>query len=162
MRQLSAALGSIESYEMCKHKKLYEIAKDLASNTYGFLDSKGPGLGNHATNQFISNLSLLAKKEFGADFSEKRVCGSSSLAVDFYFPDEGIIVEVALGLKNSNTEYEKDIIKAIMAKNLGNRVEKLVYITKPGGEKKCNQPGRCAVKEWLCNSNAIEVEVWDL
>jgi len=84
------------------------------------------------------------------------------LAVDFYFPDEATIVEVALGIKNPNTEYEKDILKAVMAKSLGTRVNKLLFIAKPGGVKKCNQPGRIAVKEWLRRTHSIEVDVLDL
>ena len=147
---------------MVKHLKLYELAKDLADKTYGFLDVKGPGIGNHATNQFISQLGQVAIREFGSDYSEKGICGDNSLAVDFYFPDEGVIVEVALGLKNPNTEFEKDILKAIMAKSIGFKVKKLVFIAKPGGAKKCNQPGRVAFKSWLSESNNIEIEVLDL
>lgn len=144
------------------YQELHEIAKDLALGTKGFLDIKGPGAGNHATNQFIYALGRLSSERFGKDFSEKNICGSNSLAVDFYFPDDGVIVEVALGLRNPNTEYEKDILKAIMAKELGNKVDKLVFITKPGGIKKCNQPGRKAVKDWLLDSNQIEIEVLEL
>ena len=148
--------------DMKKHEKLFQLAQDLAKKTYGFLETKGPGIGNHATNQFISQLVTLSTKEFGKDYSEKNICGNNSLAVDFYFPEESIIVEIALGLKNPNTEYEKDILKALMAKNIGHNVNKLIFISKPGGKKKCKQPGRIAVKEWLLNSNAIELEVWDL
>lgn len=147
---------------MSKHEKLYNLAKELSIKTYGFLDKKGPGIGNHATNQFITNLSAIAFKEFGEDFSEKKICGRNSLAVDYYFPDEGVIVELAFGLKNPNTEYEKDILKAIMAKSLGNKIDKLLFISKPGGNKKCQQPGRTAVKEWLLENRAIEIQVWDL
>lgn len=147
---------------MKKFERLYEIAKDQSEKTYGFLDIKGPGIGNHATNQFITALRGQAIDEFGVDYSERNICGPNSLAVDFYFPDEGVIVEVALGLKNPNTEYEKDILKAIMAKDLGNKLEKLVFFTKPGGAKKCNQPGRVAVKQWLLSAHQIELEVLDL
>jgi hypothetical protein len=147
---------------MKKFEKLFEIAKDLSRKTYDFLDTKGPGIGNHATNQFITTLGALAHEEFGEDYSERNICGPNSLAVDFYFPDEGAIVEIALGLKNPSTEYEKDILKAIMAKSLGNKVDKLIFITKPGGAKKCNQPGRVAVKQWLLSANQIEMEVLDL
>lgn len=147
---------------MSNYQELYKIAQNLSCKTEGFLDIKGPGTGNHATNQFISELGKLAIARFGKDFSEKNICGPNSLAVDFYFPKDGVIVEVALGLKYPNTEYEKDILKALMAKELGNYVDKLVFITKPGGIKKCNQPGRKAVKDWLLESNQIEVEVLEL
>ena len=147
---------------MKKSEKLYNLAKNLAGKTYGFLDTKGPGIGNHATNQFVASLNSLAIKEFGEDYSERNICGENALAVDYYFPDEEVIVEVALGLKNPNSEYEKDILKTIIAKQLGSRVKKLIFITKPGGAKKCNQPGRVAVKKWLSESNGIEIVVWDL
>lgn len=147
---------------MNKFERLYEIAKELSLRTNGFLDTKGPGRGNHATNQFIAELGTLAKEEFGEDFSERNICGPNSLAVDFYFPDEGVIVEIALGLKNPNTEYEKDILKAVMAKSLGHTVEKLVFFAKLGGAKKCSQPSRTAVKDWLLSANHIEIEVIDL
>lgn len=144
------------------YQELYRLAQNLASSTEGFLDVKGPGAGNYATNKFISALGKLASEKFREDFSEKNICGSNSLAVDFYFPKDGVIVEVALGLRNPNTEYEKDILKALMAKELGNDVRKLVFITKPGGLKKCNQPGRKAVKNWLLSSNQIEIDVLEL
>jgi len=99
---------------------------------------------------------------FGSDLSEVSLCGDNSLKVDYYFAEEGTIVEIALGLRNPNTEYEKDIMKAIIAKNLGNEVQKLVFISKPGGEKKCKQPGRLAMRNWLKNNIGITIEVRDL
>ncbi len=49
-----------------------------------------------------------------------------------------------------------------MAKSLGNKVDKLIFISKPGGVKKCNQPGRAAVKTWLKDTHKINIEVYDL
>ncbi|WP_298440373.1 hypothetical protein [uncultured Ferrimonas sp.] len=146
---------------MVKYKQLFDLAHTLAANTHGFLDSKGPGIGNHATNQFVTLLAHKAQMHFGADFSEQKICGDTSLAVDYYFPDEGVIVEVALGLSRPNSEFEKDILKALIAKDLGYRVEKLVFFAKPGGVKKCQQPGRSAVKQWLHQQSGIVVEVYD-
>jgi len=142
--------------------KLYSLANDLSLKTKGFFETKGPGKGNHSTNDFIKALGNLAIKEFEIDYSEKNICGNNSLAVDFYFPEEGIIVEIALGLKNPNTEYEKDLLKAVIAKSIGNKINKILFVSKPGGKKKCNQPGRQAVKKWLLETHNIEVEVVDL
>ncbi|MDN7124542.1 hypothetical protein J6I90_06580 [Pseudidiomarina sp. 1APP75-32.1] len=121
---------------MHKHEALFELAQELANNTYGFFHSKGPGIGNHATNQYVRTLAEKANRKFGEDYSEKTISGTSALAVDYYFDDEATIVEVAFGLKNPNTEYEKDVLKAVMAKQNGNAVKKLVFFTKPGGKKK--------------------------
>ena len=65
-------------------------------------------------------------------------------------------------MKNSNSEYEKDILKAIMAKSCDYDVGKLIFICKPGGVKKCDSPSRLAMKEWLRKSHQIELEVIDL
>lgn len=67
---------------MSNYQELYKRAQDLASSTDGFLDIKGPGAGNHATNKFISALGKSANEQFKEDFSEKNICGSNSLAVD--------------------------------------------------------------------------------
>jgi hypothetical protein len=147
---------------MKKFEKLYRIAKELSESTPGFLDTKGPGAGNLATNEFISELGKRAMREFGEDFSEKNICGKNSLAVDFYFPEDVTVVEIALGLKHPNSEFEKDILKVLMAKSLGNKIEQLVFISKPGGVKKCNQPGRVAVKEWLKMNSEMSIMVMDL
>ena len=100
--------------------------------------------------------------EFGEDFSERKICGDNAFAVDFYFPAEGTIVEVALGLPHPKTEYEKDILKAVMAQEMGNRVSQLVFISKPGARAKCSQPGRVAIKVWLERHHGIAIEVQEL
>jgi hypothetical protein len=141
---------------------LFQMANDLATATPGFFETKGPGIGNKATNAYILELGRRASSAFGKDYSEKKICGENSLAVDFYFPAEKTIVEIALGLKKPKTEFEKDILKAVMAQDRGHGVEKLIFISKPGGAKKCNQPGRSAVIEWLAETHGIAVDVLDL
>ena len=142
--------------------RLYKIANHLARNTPGFFDKKGPGAGNRATNEFINELGTRAISEFGADYSEKHICGENSLAVDFYFPSEKTIVEIALGLRNPNTEFEKDILKAVMAISNGNPVSNLLFVSKPGAISKCNQPGRQAVTSWVEENSGIIVQVLEL
>jgi len=99
---------------------------------------------------------------FGEDFSEKKVCGKSSLAVDFYFPEEATIVEVALGLPNPASEFEKDVLKAIMGQECGYAIKRLYFISRPGALKKCNQPGRTAVRKWAESKHGLSIEVHDL
>jgi hypothetical protein len=103
-----------------------------------------------------------ALRVFGFDYSEKKVCGQNSLAVDFYFHEEEIIVEVALGLPNPASEFEKDVLKAIMALETGQKVRSLVLISRPGGVKKCAQSGRRAVIAWAKANHGLIVEVHDL
>jgi hypothetical protein len=141
---------------------LVAMAREIASSRPDFQAVLGPGAGDHATGSFMAELRQRAADAFGEDCSEKKICGENSLAVDFYFEEEGTIVEVALGLPNPSTEFEKDILKAIMAQDCGNSVRRLVFVSRPGAEKKCNQPGRSAVRKWAYSKHGLLIEVNDL
>lgn len=141
---------------------LVEMARTIAAENPTFQEVLGPGAGDYCTSAFMRRLRDTAKQVFGADYSEKKICGETSLAVDFYFPQERTIVEVALGLPNPSTEFEKDVLKAIMAQETGQSVVRLVLISRAGGIKKCAQPGRVAVKVWARSKHGLEIEVHDL
>ena len=143
-------------------RELLTLAQRLASETPGFFDVKGPGRGNHATNMFINSLRRQAEEHFGGDHAEQNICGSSGFCVDYYFPNEATIVEIALGLKKPNTEFEKDVWKAVLAQEAGNAVSRLVFISKPGAIAKCQQPGRAAIIQMLERQHGIAVEVHEL
>lgn len=142
--------------------RLLSIAQDLAKVSPDFFQTKGPGSGNKATIAFMKKLGLHALDAFGEDFSERKICGDNAFAVDFYFPEEAVIIEVALGLSYPKTEFEKDVLKAVMAKELGNKVDRLVFISKPGACAKCMQPGRIAIKDWAKRRHSIVIEVHEL
>jgi hypothetical protein len=145
-----------------KSSILVDLARGIAAENPDFQAVLGPGAGDHSTHAFMRRLRATAIQVLGVDFSEQKICGQTLLAVDFYFPDEKVIVEVALGLPNPASEFEKDILKAIMAQESGNAVRKLVLISRPGGAKKCAQPGRRAVVGWAQSKHGIKIEVHDL
>lgn len=142
--------------------KLIELAQALAAENPEFQTVLGPGDGDKATGEFMRRLRERASVHFGSDYSEKQICGQTSLAVDFYFPEEQTIVEVALGLPNPATEFEKDVLKAIMAQETGQAVTRLVFISRAGAAKKCSQPGRSAMKAWAKCKHGLAIEVHDL
>src|SRR5258708_2625052 len=109
---------------------LRKIVQAVADERARFFEIKGQGAGNYETNEFIARVRDRATGAFGQDFSEQRICGDSHHAVDFYFPDEATIVEIALGLRYPNSEFEKDVLKALMAQE-HYPVERLVLIGKP-------------------------------
>jgi hypothetical protein len=122
----------------------------------------GPGAGDRSTHRFMDRLRVGALEAFGEDLSERRICGDNAFAVDFYFAEEATIVEVALGLAYPNTEFEKDVLKALMAQEEGHVVNRLVFISRAGAEKKCSQPGRMAVRNWAKQRHDLDIEVYDL
>ena len=142
--------------------QLLELARDIAARNPNFQAVQGPGQGDRTTATFMADLRKQACQLFGSDFSEKKICGENVFAADFYFPEEKTIVEVALGLPNPNCESEKDILKAIMANELGNAVTCLYFISRPGASKKCSQPGRSAIKTWALVRHGLVIEVHEL
>ena len=49
-----------------------------------------------------------------------------------------------------------------MAKEQGNEVARLVFISRPGAKKKCEQPGRRAICDWASRVHGLDIEVYDL
>lgn len=145
-----------------KAMKLLELARELAATDATFDSVLGPGDGDRRTQVFMRQLRERAAGVFGTDYAERKVCGETSLAVDFYFPDEETIVEVALGLPNPGTEFEKDVLKAIMAQDYGHSVRRLFFISRPGAVRKCSQPGRAAVSLWANSKHRLQIEVHEL
>jgi hypothetical protein len=142
--------------------QLLAIAREIAAASVEFQRVKGPGAGDHATHAFMRELRDRAGNAFGVDFSERKLCGNTAFAVDFYFPEEETIVEVALGLQNPGSEYEKDILKAVIAQDSGFAVRKLIFISRAGAEKKCSQPGRTLAREWALSKHQLQIEIHEL
>ncbi len=104
-----------------KAEHLLCIAQQIAESTPQFFIALGQGEGNIRSNAFTAELRRQALRAFGRDYSEARLCGETSLAIDFYFPDEETAVEIAGMLGAPNSEYEKDIFKCILAKDRGRK-----------------------------------------
>jgi hypothetical protein len=143
------------------------------ANRYAALDPEfhtvlGPGSGDYRTRGFMANVGfdvLHALRPLDGNTPwpvEAKICGNNSLAVDFYFQDQATIVEIALGLPNPASEFEKDILKALMARHLGHDVRRLVFISRPGAVKKCQQPGRIAMIVWAAQKHDLAIDVLEL
>jgi hypothetical protein len=142
-----------------KTEVLVELVILLAQQEKDFAEPLGPGAGNARTNSLTAKVVDRAKASFGCDFSEFRYGEDQSSRYDFYFPDEATVVEIAWGLPNPNTEFEKDILKALVGREYGHAVDRLVLVSRPGAIKKCSQPGRKAVVDWANKYHALQIVV---
>ena len=147
---------------MSKVEQLVQVAQEIADENAGFFEIAGPGAGDRRTNAFMQELRRRANNLFGQDFSEQKICGDNNLAVDFFIPEESAVVEVALSLRNSNTEFERDILKALMAQEAGYPMAQLVFLSKPGAVKRHAQPSSRAIVAWAERNHGIHVEVREL
>ncbi|HAB53672.1 MAG TPA: hypothetical protein DCE80_16105 [Ignavibacteriales bacterium] len=162
------ALGSglladdIVGQRMNKTSEIIKIARDLANDTLEFHNIKGPGVGDHATREFMRNVRQTAHEVFGVDYSEKKISHNTNFAVDFWFPDEMTVVEFALTLRNSSSEFHKDIFKVLLAIDCGEKIQRLVFISKPGAIKRHNEPASKAIKSWLKTKYNVEMTIIEL
>jgi hypothetical protein len=146
---------------MTRAARLLDLAQEVANERPTLFDSKGPGVGDKDTTSFVSELRRRAHEAFGADHAEQTICGASGLRVDYYFPEDTTIVEVAFLLKNSS-EFEKDILKAIMAQENGQPVNQLVFIAKPGAVKRCGSPDRRSIIDWAARTHGLTIVVYEI
>jgi hypothetical protein len=73
-----------------------------------------------------------------------------------------IIVEIALGLRNPLSEFERDILKAIMSKEACYPVRRLLFLSKPGATRRCSQPGARAIAAWVERAHGITIEIQEV
>lgn len=142
--------------------RLHELAQQLADERPSLFETKGPGQGDRDTKGYIDELRRRAAHAFAKDYAEQAICGANGLRVDYYFPEDATIVEIAFLLKNSPSEFEKDILKAIMARESGQDVRELVFIAKPGAVKRCNAPDRRSIIGWAERAHGVTVRVHEI
>jgi len=147
---------------MNKARELVRIARDIASETQDFHRVKGPGHGDRASCVFMNELRRRAIKQFGTDYSEKQISGDIKSAVDFFIPEEKTVIEIALTLKNPLSEFHKDIFKALLAIDNGKDIQQLVFVCKPGGRKRHQEPASQAIMRWLKDKYRIEVTIEEI
>ena len=155
-------IDEMKKYEN-KYERIVKLAQQVADKISNFHTVKGPGRGDKATDRYLKKLREKVKSELGSEFSGKGICGESNkLEPDFYVPKEKTIVEVALSLRNSNSEFERDIFKAFLAQRCGKKVERLIFISKHGASGCHEQPSSKAIMDWVKKEHGISIEIRDL
>jgi len=155
-------MSSSQQTGISKSEQLLLIAQRLAEASGGFFLIQGPGQGNRLTNAYMDALNKLAATTFGVDHSQKHLCPGTGFCVDFYFPDEGTIVEIALSARNPTSEYERDLFKAILAKEAGHNVARLIFVSRPGASRKLNEPGPKAIRSYVARIHLIDSVIEEL
>ncbi|MBU2530059.1 MAG: hypothetical protein KKD35_03370 [Elusimicrobia bacterium] len=149
---------------MKKYEILIETAQKLMEDEarVGRLTKEGPGKRNRNVSYFINKLSERSKIIFKKDFSKKYICGDQIHEVHFYFPDEGAIVNVSFALHRPNSELEKGVLKALMAKENKNDVKHVVFLAIPGALTKCRRKEPQAIIDWIREKHGIEISIVEM
>jgi hypothetical protein len=144
---------------MTQAERLFELAQSLVYEWPNFFVKKGAGAGDRDTYAFMEQLKVWVETAFGRNYYEQRICGVVGFKPDFYFPDEATIVEIAMGLRNPSSEYERDIFKALLDLDLKQPVQQLVFFAKPGALDRFAQPGQKAIASWVQRTHGIAITV---
>jgi sRNA-binding carbon storage regulator CsrA len=147
---------------MNKTEQVISIAKKIAKTIPKFNKPKKPSEGNMETNNFMEILRREVKNKLHKDYSEQRFCEDIDSKVDFYIPDEKTIIEIALSVRNPLSEFHKDIFKALLAKDNGWKVKRLIFVAKNGAKRRHNSPLSRKVKDWLEKKHSIVVKIVEI
>jgi hypothetical protein len=137
-----------------KSTQVLRLAQSIANEQKDFFLRKGPGRGDRSTAEFIQSLHEQLAAGSGGGFvggiePEKTFVDSVSGArVDFWIPAEQTIIEIALGLRNPLSEFERDVLKALIARDEGIPISTLVLLGKPSALKRTSAPWCQHVIKW--------------
>lgn len=137
-----------------KTVSVLRTAQEIANEQDDFFLRKGPGKGDISTAVFIHAL----HDRIGIREGEQPTNGihpeatlvenGSGARVDFWIPEEQTIIEIALGLRNPLSEFERDVLKALIARDAGIPVSTLVLLGKPLARKRISGAWFQQVIEW--------------
>lgn len=142
-------------------RHLLEAAQGEAQLHPAFFETKGPGAGDRTTAAYIAALRKRLQTQFGGDLAEYSVLPGTGIRVDYWLPEENTIVEIALGLKNPLSEFERDVLKAVISRAKGLPVDALVLLGKPGALRCADSPWFKSVRAWALE-RGVTVSVHEL
>lgn len=136
-----------------------EIARTLVNDWPRFSQMLEPGAASRGIAAFKAELRSRAFADFCVDYAEKAIC-TNGLTVDYYIGST--VVEIALNLRDPDSEFERDILKCIMAMGDLHAVTRLLFLAKPGARARCNTPMRKAFATWAEREQGLVVEIREL
>lgn len=133
-----------------------EIARTLVNDWPRFSPMLEPNAASRGIAAFKAELRSRAFADFCVDYAEKAIC-TDGLTVDYYIGST--VVEIALNLRDPNSEFERGILKCIMAMGNLHAITRLLFLAKPGARARCNTPTRRALAAWAEREQGLVVDV---
>ena len=146
---------------MSKAKRIFQLAEEVATS-YDLLDARRAGSGDLYTREVIDHLKFLVIQEFGPGVTNQFLSKANRQSVDFWIEDEQTIIEMEYGLWSSDPSLEKEVFKALLAKDAGKDVRHLILIGDPGSVRRWQTPTPQSVVDWVERHHQIRVKIWEL
>ena len=151
-----------DSADMSKAERIFQLAQEGA-DSYHIFKLRRAGAGTHFVNEVINHLKSNVIREVGAEvvtqFLGKKEDGQP---VDFWLEDEQTVMEIEFDILSSPPVLEKEIFKALLAKDAGNNVQYLILIGDPGSVLLSQTPRSKSIIAWVEQHHQIRVQIWEL
>jgi hypothetical protein len=144
-----------------KAQRIFQLAQEGA-DTYRMFKLRRAGAGTLFVNEVINHLKFLVSQELGSNVVNQFLSKANRQAVDFWLEDEHTIVEMEFNILTSPPVLEKEVFIALLAKDAGKDVRKLILIGDPGAALLSHAPTPASIIEWVARQHQICVQIWDL
>ena len=126
------------------------------ADAYRMYQARRAGAGTPYVNEVINHLKYLVVQEFGTGAVNQFLSKENRQSVDFWLEDEQTIMEMEFNTFSSPPVVEKEVFKALLAKDAGKDVRHLILIGDPVQSCSRKLPHRC--RSSIGWSDAIKFE----
>jgi len=146
---------------MNKAERIFQLAQQVA-NSYELLQARRAGSGDLYTREVVDYLKSLAIQEFGPEVTNQWLSHVDHPPVDFWLKDEQTIIEVEFSLWSSVPVLEREVFKALLAKDTGQAVQQLILIGDPGLARYCDSPLQRSIIDGAERHHHLHIHIWQL
>ena len=147
--------------DLSKAERIFQLAQDGA-DAYHMFKARRAGAGSPYVNEVINHLKFLVVQEFGAGAVNQFLSKETRQSVDFWLEDEQTMIEMEFNILSSPPVLEKEVFKALLAKDAGNDVRHLILIGDPGSALLVQAPTPASIINWVERRHQIRVQIWEL
>lgn len=147
--------------EMKKTERILQLAQENA-NSYRIFALRRSGAATPFVNEVINHLKFVVAQELGVGVVNQILNQASHQTVDFWLEDEFTILEMEFNILSSPPVLEKEIFKALLAKDAGKDVRHLILIGDPGSVMISQTPTAVAMRDWVERRHQIRLQIWEL
>ena len=146
---------------MTKAERIFELAQEGA-DAYQMYKTRRAGAGTPYADEVINHLKSRVAQKFGTEVINQFLSKESRQTVDFWLGDEQTIMEMEFSAFGSPPVLEKEVFKALLAKDAGNDVRHLILIGDPGSGLLSQAPTPATIMNWVEGRHQIRVHIWEL
>ena len=146
---------------MSKAERIFQLAQEGA-DAYHMYKAGRAGAGTPYVEEVINHLKFLVVQEFGTGVVNQFLSKENRQSVDFWLEDEQTILEAEFNLLSSPPVLEKEVFKALLAKDAGKDVRQLILIGDPGSVLLSQSPIPKSIINWVERRHQIRVQIWEL